>query len=248
MTVEPGDRRANARSLWLDLLLSTGRLREAGMAVADTVRATTEARSIQGRFHGALKHAWLQGRSGGNRPRLSREEIAPADRIFYQIPALATVAVSLGLAEPLATIVQEHEIDLKGSPSRYVKEELQFARGCLLLIRGDAAGAIGLLEPLARNSILLRHHHVLGRAYEALGRRQEAAAQYEEVLKYPHRKGYLVNPAEWVLDQFRLARIYDDLGDPARARTWYERFLSDWKDADPDVPEIVQARARLLAP
>jgi serine/threonine protein kinase len=45
----------------------------------------------------------------------------------------------------------------------------------------------------------------------------------------------------------RLAGIYDRLDDIARARHWYERFLSDWKDADPDIPEIVEARRRLVS-
>ncbi len=30
-----------------------------------------------------------------------------------------------------------------------------------------------------------------------------------------------------------------------RARHWYERFTEDWKDADPDIPELIEARERL---
>ncbi len=30
-----------------------------------------------------------------------------------------------------------------------------------------------------------------------------------------------------------------------RARHWYERFTDDWKDADPDIPELIEARERL---
>ena len=28
-------------------------------------------------------------------------------------------------------------------------------------------------------------------------------------------------------------------------RCWYERFTEDWKDADPDIPELIEARERL---
>ena len=49
----------------------------------------------------------------------------------------------------------------------------------------------------------------------------------------------------WNLDQFRLARVYDKLDDTDRARHWYERFTDDWKDADPDIPELMEARERL---
>ena len=48
-----------------------------------------------------------------------------------------------------------------------------------------------------------------------------------------------------MLARFRLARIYDRLGDTDRARHWYERFTEDWKDADPDIPEVIEAQARL---
>ena len=32
-----------------------------------------------------------------------------------------------------------------------------------------------------------------------------------------------------------------------RARHWYERFLTDWKDADADIPELIEAKKRMAA-
>jgi eukaryotic-like serine/threonine-protein kinase len=32
-------------------------------------------------------------------------------------------------------------------------------------------------------------------------------------------------------------------GDPAKARTAYQNFLAYWKDADPDVPFLKQAKS-----
>jgi len=34
-------------------------------------------------------------------------------------------------------------------------------------------------------------------------------------------------------------------GNTDRARYWYEQFTEDWKDADPDIPELIEARERL---
>ena len=34
-------------------------------------------------------------------------------------------------------------------------------------------------------------------------------------------------------------------GNTERARHWYEQFTEDWKDADPDIPELIEARERL---
>ncbi|MEE9231557.1 MAG: hypothetical protein V3U86_12715 [Acidobacteriota bacterium] len=41
--------------------------------------------------------------------------------------------------------------------------------------------------------------------------------------------------------------LLERLGDTDRARHWYERFTDDWKDADPDIPELIEARKRLAA-
>ena len=76
---------------------------------------------------------------------------------------------------------------------------------------------------------------------------QKAAVEYEWVVKRSRNAwelGYIL-PAERVLDEFRLARVYEELGDTERARHWYERFTEDWKDADSDIPELIEARKRL---
>ncbi len=158
------------------------------------------------------------------------------------------LSVEFGIEEPLATLLDSHEEYERDNSARYVREELQFGRACLALIRGDAPEARKLLEPLARNSILLRRHRALGRTYEALGLWARAAAEYETVVQNPYDKWWIYdNPAIFVLDQFRLAQVYKQLGDTDRARHWYERFLDDWKDADPDIPEVIEAQARLAA-
>ena len=144
-------------------------------------------------------------------------------------------------------IIKSYEISEKGSKSRYVQEELRYVRGCLMLARGDARGARGILEPLAHDSILIRRHRVLGRDYEALGLWRQAADEYEQVLKDPFLKWSFINPAMWGIDRFRLANVYQRIGDAGRARESYERFLEDWRNADPGTPEVVEAKLHLAA-
>jgi serine/threonine protein kinase/tetratricopeptide (TPR) repeat protein len=45
------------------------------------------------------------------------------------------------------------------------------------------------------------------------------------------------------LAQVQLARAYAMQGDSAKARTAYQDFLADWKDADPDIPILQEAKA-----
>jgi hypothetical protein len=43
--------------------------------------------------------------------------------------------------------------------------------------------------------------------------------------------------------QLELGRVYQKQGDTAKARIAYQDFLAAWKDADPDVPLLLQAKA-----
>jgi len=74
-----------------------------------------------------------------------------------------------------------------------------------------------------------------------------AAEEYEVVLKDPPRKWFLGNPAFWALDQYRLAKVSERANRPEKAKEWYARFLTDWKEADPGIPEVDEARKRLAA-
>src|SRR6185436_6798260 len=76
----------------------------------------------------------------------------------------------------------------------------------------------------------------LAHAYFELGRWDEAIAEYERILRF--------NP-NYPLAQYHLAQGYERKGEPARARIAYERFLQIWKDADPDIPEVREAKVRM---
>jgi hypothetical protein len=44
---------------------------------------------------------------------------------------------------------------------------------------------------------------------------------------------------------YHLARAYEGKGDTGRARGEYERFLQIWERADADIPEVLDAKAKL---
>lgn len=52
---------------------------------------------------------------------------------------------------------------------------------------------------------------------------------------------------EYPAAQVGLARAAKAMGDTARARKTYEEFFVFWKDADPDIPLLVQARKEYAA-
>ncbi len=76
----------------------------------------------------------------------------------------------------------------------------------------------------------------LAQAYLELGRLDEAIAEYERLAK--------INP-NWARAQYYLGQAYERKGERERARAAYERFLHIWKEADADLLEVIEAKARL---
>jgi tetratricopeptide (TPR) repeat protein len=79
-----------------------------------------------------------------------------------------------------------------------------------------------------------------GLAYKQAGRYDEAVQDFQKLLDWKplHGPDYMVSAA-----QLELGRVYQKQGDTAKARIAYQNFLAMWKDADPDVPLLLQAKA-----
>jgi eukaryotic-like serine/threonine-protein kinase len=67
-----------------------------------------------------------------------------------------------------------------------------------------------------------------------------AAAEFQKILDHP---GVVVNEPIGALAHLGLARAYAISGDAAKAKGAYQDFLALWKDADPDIPVLKQAKA-----
>jgi hypothetical protein len=67
-----------------------------------------------------------------------------------------------------------------------------------------------------------------------------AAAEFQ---KFIDHRGAVVNFQWGALGRLGLARAYAVQGDTAKARAAYKDFLTLWKDADPDVPILKDAKA-----
>jgi tetratricopeptide (TPR) repeat protein len=82
--------------------------------------------------------------------------------------------------------------------------------------------------------------YVRGEAYLAAHRGPEAVAEFRKVLNHP---GIVFNEPIGALAYLQLGRAYVLSGEDTKARSAYQDFLSIWKDADPDVPILKEARA-----
>ena len=81
---------------------------------------------------------------------------------------------------------------------------------------------------------------VRGETYLAARQGTEAAAEFQKILDHP---GIVVNGPIGALAHLGLARAYRLQGDTAKAKAAYQDFLRLWKNADPDIPILEQAKA-----
>ncbi len=117
-------------------------------------------------------------------------------------------------------------------------------RAQLALNRNDASSAIEIIQaatPYELSSVgKLYSVYVRAEGYLAAHRVNEAAAEFQKILN--HRE-IVVNVPIGALALLGLGRAYALSGDTTKARAAYEDFLGLWKDADPDIPVLQQAKA-----
>jgi serine/threonine protein kinase/tetratricopeptide (TPR) repeat protein len=81
--------------------------------------------------------------------------------------------------------------------------------------------------------------YVRGEAYLAARQGAAAAAEFQKILDHP---GLVSADPVGAVARLQLGRALALSGDKSKARAAYQDFLSLWKDADPDVPILKQAK------
>jgi tetratricopeptide (TPR) repeat protein len=82
--------------------------------------------------------------------------------------------------------------------------------------------------------------YVRGKAYLAAHRSNEAANEFQKIVNH---RSIVQNEAIGALAHLQIGRAYATQGDTAKAKTAYQDFLTLWKDADPDIPILIAAKA-----
>jgi serine/threonine protein kinase/tetratricopeptide (TPR) repeat protein len=107
--------------------------------------------------------------------------------------------------------------------------------------RGNPGRAVELLEPArpleAGENASYGPAYDRGEAYLQLRDGNKAALEFHKIVD--HRG---LDPFDFPMATLGLARAYALQGDMAKARAKYLDFLAQWKDADPDVPLLKQAK------
>ena len=78
-----------------------------------------------------------------------------------------------------------------------------------------------------------------GEAYLA-AQRATKPPEFQKILDH---RGIVFSDPIGALAHLQLGRAFALAGDKAKAKTAYQDFLTLWKDADPDIPILKQAKA-----
>jgi len=98
----------------------------------------------------------------------------------------------------------------------------------------------GQALPQTQSGGLLYPVYVRAEALMAAHRGGDAAREYQKMID---ARVVMQNCPLHSLARFGLARAYAMAGDTAKAKAAYQDFLSLWKDADPDIPILKEAKA-----
>ncbi len=115
------------------------------------------------------------------------------------------------------------------------------------LARKNLSGALGALQSASYElgapgppTGSLYPVYVRGQAYLETRQGKEAAAEFQKILDH---RSIVLNSPLGALAHLGLGRAHALQGETAKAREAYQNFLALWKDADPEIPILKQAKA-----
>jgi tetratricopeptide (TPR) repeat protein len=239
-----------------DLLLSMqsdteayyGRLSEARdfsrRAVDSAVRADSKETAAFWQVNAALREAECGDTASAKQGVSAALALSPGRDVKV---AAALALARVGDAPRAAALVGELEKDYVGNtllklywvPTIHAAIELDQGNSSQALLSLEAAAPYELGS--AGSSINdLYPAYVRGQAYLLAHNGTAAAAEFQKLLDH---RGIVTNFVTGSLAHLQLGRAYAMAGDTAKAKNAYQDFLTLWKDADPDIPVLKQAKA-----
>ncbi len=177
-----------------------------------------------------------------DKPR-ALDDVARASKISQSPNIMTVAAMTLAMAGDdnraekwISDVAQRRPYDtvVKSIALPAVKAQIE-------LNHGSPAKAIDLLDSAmvyARTNTNVLY--ILGSAYLQAGRGPDAAQAFQRLLDL---KAFAGADPILPLAHLGLARAYARSGDQTRSRVAYQDFLGLWKDADPDIPLLHEAKA-----
>jgi eukaryotic-like serine/threonine-protein kinase len=162
------------------------------------------------------------------------------------VEAISAIALGLAGDGPQATRLAADLAKRFPEDTIVQFEYLPMIRAAVALQSGNATKAIEALAPAAPyelgsiGGVTLYPVYLRGEGYLEAHQGSAAAGEFQKIVDHP---GIHPTFAEHSLAKLGLGRAYVMTGDAAKARSAYQDFLGLWKDADPDIPILKEAKA-----
>jgi len=198
----------------------------------------------------ARVHLWLGIIAEGQGDTL--EELRQFDAAAAQIKNLGPKVVFgafVGLEYARAKAAAQAEgianliLPLVDSKSAEQTGYLHLLQGEIALAEGHSDQAINLLTLADHDNSTPFSVEALAHAYQQSGATDEAILWYEKLTSEPVRALSWEPQQRWLEARYTLASDYASRGDKQKARKMLVTLLNPWKDADPNLPLLKQAKA-----
>ncbi|HXC42568.1 MAG TPA: tetratricopeptide repeat protein, partial [Candidatus Dormibacteraeota bacterium] len=213
-----------------------------GRAADSAQRADEKETAAAYEAEGAAREA-LVGNMG---PARQQAQAALALSDGRNVEAGSAIALGLAGDAPQATRLAADLAQRFPEDTIVQFEYLPMIRAAVALQSGSATKALEALAPAApyelgsTGGVTLYPIYLKGEAYLAAHQGGAATAEFQKIVGHP---GIRPTFAEHSLAKLGLGRAYVMTGDAAKARAEYQDFFALWKDADPDIPILKQAKA-----
>jgi tetratricopeptide (TPR) repeat protein len=205
-------------------------------------------RKLKQRAAGALvllgMHETYVGNAGPARRTIA--EALTLDRSPERLVQAARALGLIGDAAHASALAEEAGRKMPSTDTLFHAVDLPLARAAMELGRGAPAKALDAVKPAApyeRGLFGVFGLYLRGQAHLAAGHGIEAAADFQKILDDRGAGPPNWIPMEGALAHLGLARAAALSGDVAKSRRAYQDFLALWKDADPDLPILIRAKA-----
>jgi ATP/maltotriose-dependent transcriptional regulator MalT len=182
----------------------------------------------------------LLGDTGDKNKSVSQATAALALANSPDVAIFSAEIAALAGAEIQARRLLEDVSRRRPLDTRFQTMLIPMVQAILFMNHGEAAKAIAVLkagEPYDKGTTDI--HFVRGRAYLLNHQPAEAAQEFQAVLNL---RGAFIGDPVTGLAHLYLARAFAQQNDAAKARAAYQDFLALWKDADPDIPILKEAK------
>jgi serine/threonine protein kinase/Tfp pilus assembly protein PilF len=138
-------------------------------------------------------------------------------------------------SDPLNTVLKLYWL-----PTLKAAIELQSGNSAQAIVSSEGAAPYEFGQPPPLQEGTMYPAYLRGEAYLAEHNGSAAAGEFQKFLDH---RGLVTNFPLGALARLGLARAYALSGDTAKAKAAYQDFLTLWKDADPDIPILKEAKA-----